>query len=117
MLAPNPVALNDAQLAAVMTAASNLSVDKRDAFLERVAAGLSQSSRFTAADFDHAVRAALRGLPAPAQRWPLVRRTVERLSASTRYPSATQPGFPGSAVAHRRCNQHGKKENAVCENR
>jgi hypothetical protein len=29
MLAPNPVALNDAQLEAVMTAASNLPAEKR----------------------------------------------------------------------------------------
>jgi hypothetical protein len=63
MLAPNPVALNDAQLEAVMAAASSLPVEKRGVFLERVAAGLSQNgSRFTAADFDHALRAALRGL-------------------------------------------------------
>jgi hypothetical protein len=46
-----------------MTAASNLPVEKRGVFLERVAAGLSQNgSRFTAADFDHALRAALRDL-------------------------------------------------------
>jgi hypothetical protein len=63
MLAPTPVALNDRQLAVVMAAAGHLSVDKRDVFLERVAAKLGQNGTgFTATDFDNAVRAALRGL-------------------------------------------------------
>ena len=54
--------LTDAQLAAVMAAAGQLPAEKRGVFLERVVAGLSLLPRFTAADFDDAVRLALRGL-------------------------------------------------------
>ena len=56
------LALSDNQLAAVMTAADKVPVEKRGLFLERVVARLSLIPRFTAAEFDDAVRLALRGL-------------------------------------------------------
>jgi hypothetical protein len=56
------LALSDAQLTVVMTAAGGLPVEKRTLFLERVAARLRLRDRFTDADFDDAVRTALRGL-------------------------------------------------------
>ena len=58
-------ALNDAQLALVMTAAGSLPVEKRSVFLERVAARLwLHGPRFTDADLGAAIQAALtiRGL-------------------------------------------------------
>jgi hypothetical protein len=55
-------ALTDAQLAAVMAAAGQLPAEKRGLFLERVVARLGLLPRFTAAEFDDAVRLALRGL-------------------------------------------------------
>jgi hypothetical protein len=61
------LALNDDQLAVVMTAASGLPVEKRTILLERVAARLRLLSRFSDADLDDAVRTALHGLlQAPA---------------------------------------------------
>ena len=54
--------LTDAQLAAVMAAAGQLPAEKRGLFLERVVARLGLLPRFTAAEFDDAVRLALRGL-------------------------------------------------------
>jgi len=45
-----------------MTTASKVPAEKRGLFLDRVIARLSLSSRFTAAEFDDAVRLALRGL-------------------------------------------------------
>ena len=56
------LALNDDQLAVVMTAASGLPVEKRTILLERVAARLRLLSRFSDADLDDAVRLALLGL-------------------------------------------------------
>jgi hypothetical protein len=56
------LALSDSQLTAVMTTAGKLPVEKRGLFLERVVARLSLSPGFTAAEFDEAVRLALRGL-------------------------------------------------------
>jgi hypothetical protein len=56
------LALNDAQLALVMTAAGGLPVEKRGLFLERVAARLTLHGRFTNADLDDAVRVAPHGL-------------------------------------------------------
>jgi hypothetical protein len=56
------LALSDDQLAVVMTAASGLPVEKRSAFLERVAARLQLLGSFTDLDLDDAVRLALRGL-------------------------------------------------------
>jgi hypothetical protein len=56
------LALNDNQLASVMTAAGKLPTEKRGLFLERVIARLSLTYRFTAAEFDDAVRLALLGL-------------------------------------------------------
>jgi hypothetical protein len=56
------LALSDSQLAAVMTAAGPLPVDKRGIFLERVAARLALRGRFNDADVDTAVQVALRGL-------------------------------------------------------
>ena len=55
-------ALNDAQLALVMTAAGGLPVEKRSLFLERVAARLRLHGRFTDADLGTAIQAALTGL-------------------------------------------------------
>jgi hypothetical protein len=56
------LALSDAQLAVVMTAARGLPMEKRGLFLERVAARLRLRDRFTDADLDGAVRTALGGL-------------------------------------------------------
>jgi hypothetical protein len=56
------LALSDNQLATVMTAADKLAAEKRGLFLGRVVARLSLIPRFTAAEFDDAVRLALRGL-------------------------------------------------------
>ena len=56
-------ALSDDQLALVMNAAGSLPVEKRSTFLERVAAKLRpRGPRFTDADLDAAIRAALTGL-------------------------------------------------------
>jgi len=55
--------LNDAQLALIMTAAGSVPVEKRSAFLERVAARLRlRGPHFTDADLGAAIRAALTGL-------------------------------------------------------
>jgi len=51
---------SDAQLAVVMDAASSLSVEKRETFLQRLAARL-QHRRFDDADVDDAIRRALAG--------------------------------------------------------
>ena len=56
------VALSDNQLAALITAAGKLPVEKRHLFLQRVVARLSLIVRFTAPEVDDAVRLALRGL-------------------------------------------------------
>jgi hypothetical protein len=57
------LALNDAQLALVMTAAGSLPAEKRSVFLDRVAARLRVLGfRFTDADLDDAIQAALTGL-------------------------------------------------------
>jgi hypothetical protein len=56
------IALSDNQLASVITAAGKLAAEKRGLFLERVVARLSFLPRFTAAEFDDAVRLALCGL-------------------------------------------------------
>jgi hypothetical protein len=56
------LALTDDQLRVVMTAAADLPPDKRDVFLQRVAARLGLHPRFTAADLDKAIRVALQGL-------------------------------------------------------
>jgi hypothetical protein len=56
-------ALNDAQLALVMTAAGSLPVAKRSVFLERLAARLQlRGPHFTDADLGAAIQAALTGL-------------------------------------------------------
>ena len=56
------LALTDAQLAVVMTAARGLPVEKRGLFLERVAARMRLGDRFTDDDLSAAVHVALRGL-------------------------------------------------------
>jgi hypothetical protein len=56
------LSLSDAQLRTVMTAAGDLSPEKRSIFLERVAARLNLRGRFNDKDLDDAVRLALRGL-------------------------------------------------------
>jgi hypothetical protein len=57
------LALNDSQLKLVMTAASSLEVEKRDLFLQRIAAKLQlRGSRFTDVDLETAIRLALTGL-------------------------------------------------------
>ena len=54
------LALNDAQLALVMTAAGPLPAEKRSLFLERVAARLRlRGPHFTDADLGAAIQAAL----------------------------------------------------------
>ena len=56
-------ALNDTQLALVMTAAGPLPAEKRSVFLERLAARLRlRGPRFTDADLGAAIQAALTGL-------------------------------------------------------
>jgi hypothetical protein len=56
-------ALNDAQLALVMTAAVSVSVEKRGVFLERVAAPLRlRGPHFTDPDLGAAIQTALTGL-------------------------------------------------------
>jgi len=54
--------LSDDQLASVMTAASKLSVEKRETFLQRLAARLQQCGRFGDHDVHLAIEHALRGL-------------------------------------------------------
>jgi hypothetical protein len=55
-------ALNDSQLALVMTAAGGLPVEKRSTFLERVAARLRlRGFHFTDADLGVVIQAALTG--------------------------------------------------------
>ena len=57
------LALNDSQLELVMTAAGGLEVEKRDVFLQRVAAKLSlRGQRFSDVDLKAAIRLALTGL-------------------------------------------------------
>ena len=57
------LALSDNQLTAVMTAAGSLPVEKRLAFLERVAGRMQlRGAHFTDKDLDDAVRRALTGL-------------------------------------------------------
>ena len=57
------LALNDSQLALVMTAAGSLSVEKRSVFLDRVVARLRlRGPRFTDAGLRAAIQAALTGL-------------------------------------------------------
>jgi hypothetical protein len=65
----SPISLTDSQLALVMTAARPLSLEKRSAFLERIAARLRLVGYRKVADDDveRAIGAALRGLlQAPA---------------------------------------------------
>lgn len=57
------IALNDRQLKAVMVAASSLPLEKRELFLERLAARWElHGRRFSDADLDRAVQLALQGL-------------------------------------------------------
>jgi hypothetical protein len=56
------LALSDNQFATLMTAAGKLPVEKRHLFLQRVVARLGLVVRFTASEFDDAVRLALHGL-------------------------------------------------------
>jgi hypothetical protein len=56
------IALSDNQFAALMTVAGKLPAEKRGVFLERVVARLSLVVRFTASEFDDAVRLAMHGL-------------------------------------------------------
>jgi hypothetical protein len=61
------LALSDTQLAVVMTAAASLPIEKRQPFLERVAALLTRIRRPADADVEHAARVVLQGLiQAPA---------------------------------------------------
>jgi hypothetical protein len=61
---PTPIALTDAQLRLVRTAATSLPIGKRSVFLERVAAHLRQVGyrRVKDADVERAVMVSLRGL-------------------------------------------------------
>jgi hypothetical protein len=57
------LALSDDRLQIIMTAADNLPVEKRSAFLERVAGRMQlRGAHFTDKDLDDAVRRALTGL-------------------------------------------------------
>jgi hypothetical protein len=56
------VAFTDSQLRAVWAACSQVPVEKRGVFLERIVARLQRQRGFTNADLDDAVRAALKGL-------------------------------------------------------
>ena len=57
-----PLALTDNQLRAVMDAAANVAVEKRDLFLQRVGAALKLCGRCTDGDVSAAVTMALQGL-------------------------------------------------------
>jgi hypothetical protein len=57
-----PLALTDSQLHRVMVVAQTLAVEKRDTFLQRVAAKLADVRRPDDQDLARAVAAALRGL-------------------------------------------------------
>jgi hypothetical protein len=57
-----PLALTDSQLHRVMAVAQTLAVEKRDTFLQRVAAKLADVRRPDDQDLARAVAAALRGL-------------------------------------------------------
>jgi hypothetical protein len=61
-MAAMPLALTDHQLRHVMTVAQTLAVEKRDTFLQRVAAKLADVRRPDDQDLARAVAAALRGL-------------------------------------------------------
>ena len=57
------LALNDSQLEIVMLAAGGLEVEKRDLFLQRVAARLQlRGPRFSDAELEAAVQSAVTGL-------------------------------------------------------
>jgi hypothetical protein len=61
------VRLDDQQLKIVMTAAASLAVEKRDTFLQRIAAELERVTRPGDRDVEAAARVALKGLlQAPA---------------------------------------------------
>ena len=57
-----PVSLSDSQLQAVMTAAASLPPEKRDTFLQRVAARLRQRSNFHDGDVSDVCALSLKGL-------------------------------------------------------
>jgi hypothetical protein len=57
-----PLALTDSGLRIVMAAATGLPPEKRQIFMERIAAQLSRIRRPGDADVERAARAALRGL-------------------------------------------------------
>jgi hypothetical protein len=57
-----PLALTDSQLHRVMVVAQTLAVEKRDTFLQRVAAKLADVRRPDDRDLARATAAALRGL-------------------------------------------------------
>jgi hypothetical protein len=64
-----PIRLSDPQLRQVMETAAQLELEKRDAFLQRLAAGLRLRGirEPTDVDLERAAQAALRGrLPTPA---------------------------------------------------
>jgi hypothetical protein len=54
--------LSNCQLKTVMATAAQLAVEKRDPFLQRLAAALSRIRRPSDSDIERAARAALRGL-------------------------------------------------------
>jgi len=56
------LALSDSQLRALWEVAAGLPIEKRGIFLMRLVAQLQLRSHFTTADFDDAVRLALKGL-------------------------------------------------------
>jgi hypothetical protein len=56
------MALSDHQLALVIVGANGLPVDKRDVYLQRIAAMLAMRGRFTDADVSDVVRLAMAGL-------------------------------------------------------
>lgn len=57
-----PIALTDQQLTTVMQTAKNLSPDKRDTFLQRIAATLQRQRQFNDDDVARACTMALAGL-------------------------------------------------------
>lgn len=57
-----PLSLSDTQLVSVMQAAKALAPDKRDDFLRRLSSRLMLLGRFTDADVQASVRAAMAGL-------------------------------------------------------
>jgi hypothetical protein len=99
-----PLALSDSALRVVVDVAAGLPVDKRQTFLERVAAMLGRIRRPSVADVEAAMRAALAGLmQAPARPSP-----HERLAGALKRDRGRERGSTkGSPAAGMAQGHHG----------